>query len=69
LTSTPPGADLAMPLQPPLRMRITVTEANLAVLPVTGGECSDWSRPARVLSALAGLGIRPEWAARRRRTW
>jgi len=38
--------------------------ANLAVLPVTGVQWSDWGRPARVLSTLAGLGIRPEWADR-----
>jgi hypothetical protein len=38
--------------------------ANLAVLPVTGVQWSDWGRPARVLSTLAGLGIRPDWAER-----
>jgi mannose-1-phosphate guanylyltransferase len=38
--------------------------SNLAVLPVTGVEWSDWGNPARVLSTLARLGIRPEWADR-----
>jgi mannose-1-phosphate guanylyltransferase len=38
--------------------------ANLAVLPATGLQWSDWGRPARVLATLAGLGIRPEWADR-----
>ena len=38
--------------------------ANLAVLPVSGVEWSDWGRPARVLATLAGLGIRPAWADR-----
>ncbi len=38
--------------------------ANLAVLPVTGVQWSDWGQPARVLSTLAGLGIRPKWADR-----
>lgn len=35
---------------------------NLAVLPVTGVEWSDWGRPARVLATLAGLGVTPHWA-------
>lgn len=35
---------------------------NLAVLPVTGVRWSDWGRPARVLSILAGLGVAPAWA-------
>lgn len=38
--------------------------SNLAVLPVCGVEWSDWGQPQRVLSTLAALGIRPEWAAR-----
>jgi mannose-1-phosphate guanylyltransferase len=38
--------------------------SNLAVLPVSGVEWSDWGRPERVMSTLAGLGIRPEWADR-----
>jgi mannose-1-phosphate guanylyltransferase len=40
--------------------------SNLAVLPVAGVGWSDWGRPARVLSTLAGLGIRPAWAERAR---
>jgi mannose-1-phosphate guanylyltransferase len=36
---------------------------NLAVLPVTGVEWSDWGSPARVLRTLAQLGISPAWAA------
>lgn len=35
---------------------------NLAVLPVTGVEWSDWGQPARVLATLAGLGMTPHWA-------
>jgi mannose-1-phosphate guanylyltransferase len=35
---------------------------NLAVLPVTGVEWSDWGQPARVLATLAGLGLAPQWA-------
>jgi mannose-1-phosphate guanylyltransferase len=38
--------------------------SNLAVLPVTGVEWSDWGRPERVMTTLASLGIRPEWADR-----
>ena len=38
--------------------------SNLAVLPVRGVSWSDWGHPARVLSTLTGLGIRPEWADR-----
>ena len=38
--------------------------ANLAVLPATGLQWSDWGHPARVLATLAGLGVRPEWADR-----
>jgi len=43
---------------------LAVRPSNLAVLPVRGVQWSDWGHPARVLSTLAGLGIRPEWAAR-----
>ena len=35
--------------------------ASLAVLPVSGVRWSDWGHPNRVLSTLAGLGVRPEW--------
>lgn len=38
--------------------------ANLAVLPVTGVQWSDWGRPRRVLETLARLGIQPQWAGR-----
>jgi mannose-1-phosphate guanylyltransferase len=38
--------------------------ANLAVLPVRGVQWSDWGHPTRVLSTLARLGVRPEWADR-----
>jgi mannose-1-phosphate guanylyltransferase len=43
---------------------LAARSSNLAVLPVTGVEWSDWGQPARVLSTLARLGIRPEWAER-----
>jgi mannose-1-phosphate guanylyltransferase len=36
---------------------------NLAVLPVSGVEWSDWGSPARVLRTLGQLGITPPWAA------
>lgn len=43
---------------------LAMRPSNLAVLPVSGVWWSDWGRPERVLSTLAGLGIRPEWADR-----
>jgi mannose-1-phosphate guanylyltransferase len=38
--------------------------SNLAVLPVEGVDWCDWGHPERVVSTLAGLGIRPRWAER-----
>lgn len=38
--------------------------SNLAVLPVRGVQWSDWGNPARVLSTLATLGVRPDWIDR-----
>jgi mannose-1-phosphate guanylyltransferase len=38
--------------------------SNLAVVPVEGVAWCDWGHPERVMSTLAGLGIRPEWADR-----
>jgi hypothetical protein len=38
--------------------------ANLAVLPVTGAQWSDWGRPQSVLETLARLGTQPQWAGR-----
>jgi mannose-1-phosphate guanylyltransferase len=38
--------------------------SNLAVLPVTGVQWSDWGHPARILSTLARLGVHPEWIER-----
>ena len=35
--------------------------ASLAAFPVSGVRWSDWGHPDRVLSTLAGLGVRPEW--------
>ncbi len=35
--------------------------SNLAVLPVTGVEWSDWGEPHRVLATLARKGVRPDW--------
>ncbi len=37
--------------------------ANLAVLPVTGVGWSDWGDPGRVLTTLARIGVRPNWAS------
>jgi mannose-1-phosphate guanylyltransferase len=38
--------------------------SNLAVLPVSGVQWSDWGQPARVLATLAGLGAHPDWLER-----
>ena len=38
--------------------------ANLAMLPVSGVQWSDWGQPARVIATLDRLGIRPAWLGR-----
>jgi mannose-1-phosphate guanylyltransferase len=38
--------------------------ANLAVLPVSGVQWSDWGQPARVVATLDRLGVHPDWLDR-----
>jgi mannose-1-phosphate guanylyltransferase len=42
---------------------LACSAGKLAVLPVSGVEWSDWGDPARVISSLARIGVRPDWAA------
>lgn len=35
--------------------------SNLAMLPVSGVQWSDWGRPARVIATLNRLGVHPDW--------
>lgn len=44
------------------RQVLAASPANLAVLPVTGVRWSDWGDPGRVLTTLARIGARPDWA-------
>jgi mannose-1-phosphate guanylyltransferase len=43
---------------------LATTPSRLAVLAVAGVRWSDWGHPARVLSTLAALGLRPDWIDR-----
>ena len=44
------------------RAALATRPANLAVLPVSGIEWSDWGDPRRVLATLGRLRMDPEWA-------